>query len=40
MKENIENNDKSIVGEVTLEKISATSLKMHNGFVEKYLPQE
>ncbi len=34
------NTDKSIVGEVTLEKISATSLKMHNGFVEKYLPQE
>lgn len=33
-------NDKAIVGEVTLEKISATSLKIHNGFVEKHLPQE
>ena len=31
--------DKTITGEVTLEKISPTSLKIHEGFNEKHLPQ-
>ena len=39
MKENIEKILTNQLGEVTLKKFQPLS-KMHNGFVEKYLPQE